>query len=319
LPDAPGSCGVHVDAVNGPLQPIAGAPAPPLDVPFRALVENVIEGIALITLDGVLLYGNPRLAQILGRRVDELTGLNLLKCLDPPWRQVARDALARRRGGLADGYDLDVRLSDGDLRHLHVRGAPLRDANGQVSGSVALIHDDTEHHDAELQLVRMALFDPLTGLPNRATLHDRLTHALARGQRNSGTLALLFCDLDEFKQVNDSLGHAAGDELLRIVAGRLARAVRPADTIGRLGGDEFLVLCEDLPYPTEAIQIAERLQAALRPRLTVAGTDLTVTASIGIAFAPRTRVEPDELLHNADLAMYRAKARGRARYDIYGA
>ena len=156
-----------------------------------------------------------------------------------------------------------------------------------MSGSVALIRDDTEHRDAEIQLVRMALFDPLTGLPNRATLHDRLTHALARGQRNSGTLALLFCDLDGFKQVNDSLGHAAGDELLRIVAGRLARAVRPADTIGRLGGDEFLVLCEDLPHRAEAVQIAERLQAALRPRLTVAGTDLTVTASIGIAFAPR--------------------------------
>ena len=166
MPDAPGSCGVHVDAVNGPLQPIAGAPAPPLDVPFRALVENVIEGIALIALDGVLLYGNPRLAQILGRRVDELTGLNLLKCLDPPWRQVARDALARRRGGLADGYDLDVRPSDGDLRHLHVRGAPLRDANGQVSGSVALIHDDTEHHDAELQALLLFPWvggDPLRG------------------------------------------------------------------------------------------------------------------------------------------------------------
>ena len=287
-------------------------------VPFQALVETAIEGIALVTLDGRLRYANPRLAQMFGCRSDELTRRNLLKLLDAPWRQVVRDALTRRRAGLADGYELDVRLADGRLRHLNVRGAPVRDPDGAVSGSVVVIRDDTERRDAENQLIRMALFDPLTGLPNRATLHDRLAHALARRQRDSGTVALLFCDLDEFKQVNDSLGHVAGDELLRIVAGRLARAIRPADTIGRFGGDEFLVLCEDLPYPAEAVHIAERLQAALRPRLTVAGTDLTVTASIGIAYAPETHVEADQLLENADLAMYRAKAHGRARYDVYG-
>jgi diguanylate cyclase (GGDEF)-like protein/PAS domain S-box-containing protein len=319
LPDAAGNAAVHVDLVTGQQQSAGEAPALLAGVPFRALVESVFEGLAVVGLDGTLLYVNPELAQMFGCRVDDLTGQSLLTMLEPPWRQVASDALSRRRRGVADGYDLDVRLADGHLRHLNVRGAPVRDADGKVTASVAVVRDDTERRDAENELVRMALFDPLTGLPNRATLRDRLAHALARGQRRSGTVALLFCDLDEFKQVNDSLGHPAGDEVLRIVAGRLARAVRPADTIGRFGGDEFLVLCEDLPQPEEAVRIAERLQAALRPRLTVAGTDVTVTASIGIAFASHDQVEPDQLVRNADLAMYRAKALGRARYDVYGA
>ena len=293
---------------------------------YRVLVETAPEGIGLVELDGTLRFANPRLAELVGRPVAELVGRNVLSMLPPPGREVARQALNRRRAGLADDWELDCLRPDSGLRHLHVRGAPLRDDAGQVSGSVVMLADDTERRRAQVELTRLALHDPLTGLPNRATLEDRLSQALARGRRYDRGLAVLFCDLDQFKAVNDRLGHAAGDEVLRAVAARLSRAVRPADTVARLGGDEFVVLCEELPDVPEApeiaeiAEIAERLQAALAPPLTVNGEDVAVTASIGIAVAaPHRGAGPAELLHEADQAMYRAKSSGRAHFEIFGA
>jgi diguanylate cyclase (GGDEF)-like protein len=173
------------------------------------------------------------------------------------------------------------------------------------------------------RLAYQATHDVLTGLPNRALILDRLEHGLRRLQRGSGRMAVLFIDLDRFKPINDFLGHEAGDEVLRTVAERLRAAVRPADTIGRLAGDEFIVLCEGLPAEHDAIDIAARVVATLSEPIVLrsraaAGRKVSVGASVGIAFASTARAgSPDQLLGDADVAMYRAKQRGRGRVEVF--
>jgi diguanylate cyclase (GGDEF)-like protein len=171
---------------------------------------------------------------------------------------------------------------------------------------------------AERALLHQAFHDTLTGLPNRALLADRLGQALARRERRSLEAAVLFLDIDRLKWVNDSLGHAAGDQLLVDVAGRLKGVLRPGDTVARFGGDEFVVLCEELANPGEAMCVAERLREALATPFHLRGREICLTASIGIALASTsTHDTPDALLRDADAAMYRAKERGRDRVELF--
>jgi diguanylate cyclase (GGDEF)-like protein len=163
----------------------------------------------------------------------------------------------------------------------------------------------------------LAFTDTLTGLPNRALLRDRLTHALARADRQRGLLAVLFLDLDRFKVVNDSLGHASGDALLVEVASRINACLRAGDTAARLGGDEFTVLLEDVLDEDQAVEVAERIAEALRLPVMVEGREVFVSASIGIALNTPRGIGPDGVLRNADLALYRAKADGRARHAVF--
>ncbi|MBI5104563.1 MAG: GGDEF domain-containing protein, partial [Solirubrobacterales bacterium] len=156
-----------------------------------------------------------------------------------------------------------------------------------------------------------AAHDALTGLGNRATLADRLRHALQRVKRSSGALAVLFVDLDRFKDINDTLGHAAGDELLRVIAARLDETVRPGDTVARFGGDEFVVLCEDLAGPEDALEVAERLRTEVARPIALPSGVAQVTASIGVALPDRPDRSAETVLQAADRAMYEAKAAGR--------
>jgi len=165
------------------------------------------------------------------------------------------------------------------------------------------------------ELAHRALHDPLTGLPNRTLFHDRLEMALAREQRRSEGIAVLFCDLDGFKDVNDRLGHDAGDELLVQVADRMRRALRPADTVARLGGDEFTVLSEDLVSELDAAEIAGRIQDVLCEPFVLAAGGVSITPSIGVAFTRTATETPQQLIRAADSAMYRAKRAGGARVD----
>ncbi|HEU4438671.1 MAG TPA: EAL domain-containing protein [Methylomirabilota bacterium] len=167
------------------------------------------------------------------------------------------------------------------------------------------------------QLIREAFRDALTGLPNRALFMDRLTHALTRAERCGSNLAVLFLDLDRFKILNETLGHEVGDHLLREVAQRIASCLRPEDTVARLGGDEFGLLLEDTVELAAATTIAERVSAEIQRPFVVDGRDILISASIGIALTRGGSMQPDEVLHNADLAMYQAKAEGRARYELY--
>jgi diguanylate cyclase (GGDEF)-like protein len=171
------------------------------------------------------------------------------------------------------------------------------------------------------ELTRRALHDPLTGLPNRTLLEDRLAMALAGQRRTGSVLGVLFCDLDHFKAVNDSYGHDIGDDVLVTMAQRLSHAVRATDTVSRLGGDEFVVLCPDLASQSELTDVVERIVALLAVPMELGGHELTVSGSVGVSFVGAGIEAPSslaDLLREADAAMYRAKARGRNRWERLG-
>jgi diguanylate cyclase (GGDEF)-like protein/PAS domain S-box-containing protein len=194
---------------------------------------------------------------------------------------------------------------------------PLSDRNGKMVGAVAVFRDVTETHRQTVQLAFQANHDVLTGLPNRNLLRDRLHHAIAHAQRSGQQLAVLFLDLDHFKTINDSLGHAAGDNLLKTVATRLKASVRETDTVARLGGDEFVILLEYLDHENVAITVAQKILTALAQPFVLERQDCVVTTSIGVALFPSDGEDTEILLQNADTAMYRAKAEGRNKIKFF--
>ncbi|MEJ7893284.1 MAG: EAL domain-containing protein [Solirubrobacteraceae bacterium] len=217
----------------------------------------------------------------------------------------------------------DQQSPDGS-RCFRVFGKPMVDDEGAVWAGLALAHDITALRSTERtlrerteHLANLAQHDNLTGLPNRTVLSDRLGHALARLQRDGGHLAVLFLDLDRFKDVNDSFGHEAGDELLMAVARRLADAARAADTVARLGGDEFVILIDFVSDATDALAAVERIFEALRAPVAVGGTELVLTVSGGVAIAPQDGTTRDTLLAAADRAMYRAKSGGGNQHRFF--
>jgi diguanylate cyclase (GGDEF)-like protein len=180
---------------------------------------------------------------------------------------------------------------------------------------LSINRDVTERKRMEETIREMALRDPLTGLPNRKLLYDRLEVAIAAARRNRRLLALMYLDLDGFKEVNDRLGHAAGDELLIGFSRRLGSALRDSDTVGRMGGDEFTILIPEVPSGKVADDLARKLLSELRKPISVAGEVVTVTASLGFTLFPAGGETPDELLRSADAAMYRAKGAGKDRFE----
>jgi len=191
-------------------------------------------------------------------------------------------------------------LSDEEMTLVHAVGNILATAIGRLRDEEQMRHD--------------ALHDPLTGLANRTLLHDRLDHAVAQSERGMGDTCVLFVDLDDFKHVNDDHGHQVGDELLATLGGRLLGAVRPADTVARMGGDEFVVVCENIDLPA-ALTLADRLEVAIADPIRAGGAEHRLSASIGVAL--NRGAAGDALLRNADAAVYRAKAAGGARVEVF--
>ncbi|MFQ5680403.1 MAG: putative bifunctional diguanylate cyclase/phosphodiesterase, partial [Gemmatimonadota bacterium] len=205
---------------------------------------------------------------------------------------------------------------DGELRDILLSSVVQRDEDGSPVGTLTVLNDVTERKAAERELTFRALHHPLTGLPNRALFRDRLAQALARSGRRKTRVAVLFVDLDRFKVVNDTLGHVAGDRLLRAVARRFAECMRAEDTLAHHGGDEFVVLLEGVEEEAAVVKVAERLTGTLQEPFEIAGSRLLVTASIGFALAGRG--DPlDAILRNADVAMYRAKEEGGGSVHAY--
>ena len=288
---------------------------------FMSLVQNVSDLIIVVNAAGQMQYASPSLERLLGWAGEE-------QKVGMSGERIHPDDLARLRAAFVNakppGPTAPVTTArtlhkDGSWRWLEYCVTDLRD-DPSVVGYVVVARDVTERKNAEQQLVHQALHDALTGLPNRALFLDRLGLALSRLERRPGLAAVFFLDLDYFKVVNDSLGHSAGDQVLIAVADRLQQCLRDGDTAARLGGDEFAVLCDDLIDEGEAVQIAERLGEAIAARpVALAGRDLVVTVSIGVAFATQSSQRPESLLRDADAAMYRAKERGRARYELFDA
>jgi diguanylate cyclase (GGDEF)-like protein/PAS domain S-box-containing protein len=221
--------------------------------------------------------------------------------------------------GVGGVRDLQIRMTrrDGTQIWTEHKIVPLRNSSGEIVAAAGIARDVTALKVKEAFLSHRALHDPLTGLPNRVLLLDRLEAALARIRRHHSNLAVLYLDLDRFKTVNDNLGHEVGDRLLQVVAQRLLQTLRPSDSVGRLGGDEFAAILADLHDPIDARQVAERLLAVVAEPVDLGGDTLVTTVSIGIAAAADGEASAGELLRRADFAMYTAKDRGRARVESY--
>ena len=222
------------------------------------------------------------------------------------------------RGEIVRNEELRVVFDDGTYFDELVSATPVRDAAGTIVGAVGASVDISERKVAEERVRHTALHDPLTGLPNRLLFHDRLGHALARAQREGGRIAVMLLDLDQFKEVNDSLGHTAGDALLREVAARLRGLTRASDTWARLGGDEFALVQEGVAESDAPDQMARRVLAALEAPFLIEEQEIEVSASLGITTFPDHGDTSERLMRNADVALYRAKAAGRSRFEHYG-
>jgi diguanylate cyclase (GGDEF)-like protein/PAS domain S-box-containing protein len=275
----------------------------------RAIAETAQEGIVALAPDGTTIFANQKLAEMVGHSLEVIYQNGLWPVLSGEVSAHLQQRLASRRVVGPERYELPFVHRDGNQRILSISASPLPLEDGEV-GSLAMITDVTAERTAVRELRRQALHDPLTGLPNRTLFSDRLAVAAARQERaEGGSLAVLFLDLDDFKQVNDRHGHAAGDELLRVVADRFGAVLRQSDTLARLGGDEFAVICEETGAE-EAQLVGRRLVGALEEPVEVGGQRHHVSVSVGIAVAPPA--DPQELLAKADAAMYAAKARDKA-------
>ncbi len=283
---------------------------------YRLIAETAQEGIVTTDREGRILYANRRMAELLGRPLEELYGHSSSGLASQKVGAMVRDRTSRRHLIGPEQYEVAQEDPQGVRRILHVSASPLPGVNGRPSGSLAMVTDVTAAREAEDELRRRALHDTLTGLPNRALLLDRLEPALDRHLREQRPVSVLLVDLDQFKLVNDCLGHAAGDALLVTLGERMVACVRPGDTVARSSGDEFLVLCPDVDE-AQAQQLASRLLATVCTPVEVAGRTITVTASIGVAVTPVSDAET--LLGHAYTAMYAAKSRGRARSAVFDA
>jgi diguanylate cyclase (GGDEF)-like protein/PAS domain S-box-containing protein len=275
-------------------------------------------GMALVGIDGRWLKVNDALCELLGRDGPTLLA-GTFQDLTHPEDLVADLGLVREvLDGTRDGYRMEKRYlrPDGTVVWAQLAVALVRDENRNPQFFISQVEDVTERRNAQQELERLATTDPLTGLPNRLLLTDRLRHALDMARRSGWLVGVVFIDLDRFKEVNDRFGHDAGDELLRQVATRLSRSTRSSDTTTRLGGDEFVVVCEQVTATDEVTQVAARISAELSRPFTVFGHDVEISASIGVTTGDSDSAET--LLRDADRSMYAAKHHGGGgQVDVY--
>ncbi|MBW8765369.1 MAG: EAL domain-containing protein [Geodermatophilales bacterium] len=290
---------------------------------FRALVESAADVIEVIEPSGVIRYMSPGAREVLGQPPEQLLGRHFITKIDPRDHAVLQDAFNRvlvaEPGEVVEAEFRVLRHGGEEARWVHGRSSNHLRTPG-VHGIVVNWRDVTVPLELRSRLEYAATHDALTGLGNRTLFVDHLELALAAAARHPGSrVAVLFCDLDRFKMVNDSLGHAAGDALLRQLSARLRDAVRPGDTVARFGGDEFAVLCPDLADDAQAGVLAERIMNAVEGpyRLDGGPQDLLVGTSVGVALSGEPPQDAEQLLQEADTALYEAKRRGRNRVELF--
>ena len=291
---------------------------------FHSAFTHASIGMALLALDGHLLQANPALARLLGRSEAALLQQSFLELVDEDDRAPLQAHLGLAGGSDFEAFALEVRCShvDGSTVWLALHCAfftePELAGEDATPCLILQAQDVSARRRAEAGLHHLAFHDPLTGLPNRRRFQECLVSALARFKTEPRRpWAVMFIDFDRFKLVNDSLGHQAGDELLQQVARRVQEKLRPSDILARLGGDEFAILAADIEHERDAVVLAERLMEALRQPFMLGDVELIASASIGITFSAIGYDSADEVLRDADIAMYKAKAGGKARYAIF--
>jgi diguanylate cyclase (GGDEF)-like protein/PAS domain S-box-containing protein len=296
-----------------------------LDITERKQAQDLFQNLAAsspvaiyIVQDERFQFVNPQVVRLTGRTEEELLCLNPLDLVESEDRElVAAGAVALASGAELRPYEHRViNAETGEVRWVMDAFSPIvyRGRPAILGNSV----DITERKQAEEQLAHQAFYDSLTNLPNRALFMQRLEHALHASRRRRKPVAVMFLDLDDFKHVNDSFGHAGGDSLLAALAERLQACVRPTDTVARIGGDEFTVLLDATDWRDDAIAVAERIVAELKRPFTVDKHKARVSASLGLAFSDPDRHSAADLLREADVALYHAKSSGKGRYVVFG-
>jgi diguanylate cyclase (GGDEF)-like protein/PAS domain S-box-containing protein len=286
---------------------------------FRSLVQNASDLISILDSEGLVRYESPSHQRFLGVGPEEHAGRSVRDLVHPDDRDIVDEALRKLvlQPDEIVTFEYRLRHLDGSWRVLESTASNLL-GQPAVSGIVLNSRDITDRKLAEEKLLHDALHDELTGLPNRALFMDRLRQSMDRSRREPERLTVvLFLDLDRFKIVNDSLGHLVGDELLIQIADSLAAVLRPADTIARVGGDEFAILLEGSRDVNDAVRVADRIHERLSSPINLGGHEVFITASIGIAVHTPEYERPEDLLRDADTAMYRAKASGRACHVVF--
>lgn len=296
---------------------------------LQAALENSPSGILIADApDGVIRFANPAALAMRGGQ-SELGGINLAEYAQI-WNVYRPDGepmglhempLTRsiQQGEIVTAEEAIITSEDGRQRWISVSSAPIADEQGRISAGIVVFSDITQQKHEQLQLQRSAHYDTLTGLPNRVLLADRLDQAMARARRSRAQLAVVFVDLDHFKPINDTHGHDVGDQFLIRLSEQMRSAVRDVDTLARLGGDEFLAVLSDLADQSDARVLVERLLAAISNPVEWDGLRLQVTASVGVTFYPQdVELDADQLIRQADQAMYQAKVQGRNAWHVFG-
>jgi diguanylate cyclase (GGDEF)-like protein/PAS domain S-box-containing protein len=339
LVDRPDGTGVHLRATAGPIRAddgrVTGFVITTQDIServgaqrrlseseqlFRDTLENVALAAAQLDAGGRVVYCNPHLAKMLGRAPESVVGLNWFSEIVPPERSWTRETYERMMRGEIERphHENQIVTADGERRMISWSTILHHDADGSAIGAISLGEDVTERRRVEQRVSHLAYHDELTGLPNRTSFADHLVSTVAEAERGESEIAVLFCDIDAFKLVNDSLGHAAGDDLLRHVATRLRAVTRSADMIARQSGDEFLVLVRDARGShSDVAQLAEalasRIEHAISSPFSLEGHEVVIGVSVGTSIYPDDGRTAEELLHHADAEMYHAKAARQGR------
>ncbi len=285
---------------------------------FRSAFEDAAIGMALVDLSGRWLRVNNALARLTGYSASELVGKRFAQLSIAEELPTDLEALGQLAAGERSVYQTEKRYHrrDGGVAWVALSVSLVRDDDGKPLSLISQMQDITDRKAAEHELAERALHDPLTGLPNRLLFLDRVGMAIARTEEAPAPVAVFFIDLDRFKLINDSLGHAVGDEMLIDVAQRLKDALRPSDTVSRFGGDEFTILCENTGEDA-AREVAQRISAGLSEPFALGGRDLYVSASVGVSICSDPRVDAEAMLRDADAAMYRAKEQGRSQFVVF--
>lgn len=287
---------------------------------YRTILENIEDCYYEADLRGNLLFFNDVCKEMSGYGKDELIGMNYRKLSDNGENLKKIYEIFNRvytTGKAARAVEWDITRKDGPVVHVEASVSLIRNAAGEPAGFRGIVRDVTSRKKMQEAIAHLAYHDNLTGLPNRLLFNDRLSMAVAQSSRKGLKFALLMLDLDRFKDINDTHGHAVGDRMLRSAGMRLSGSLRKADTVARMGGDEFLVLLQDITAAESSFNIARKILNAFERPFVIDGRELNISTSIGIAVYPDDGMDGETLLKHADAALYRAKREGRNKYMRY--